>query len=136
MTVRPILALIAILVPAVALADITGPARMIDGDTIEFQGQRIRLHGIDAPERVTFNDLRASGWGHLWTRIGRDIADVTDACENAMLLGDHHEWVRFAANRLMIGGGTLWQAMCAEWADAKPRQDIQYICDAIEDAIG
>ena len=31
-----------------ALADVTGPARVIDGDTVEIQGQRIRLHGIDA----------------------------------------------------------------------------------------
>ena len=30
--------------------DITGPARVIDGDTIEVAGERIRLHGIDAPE--------------------------------------------------------------------------------------
>lgn len=107
----------------------------LDGDNDNAPGC-IVLPGADAPERVVFNDLRANGWGHLWTRIGRDIADVTDACENAMLLGDHHEWVRFAANRLMIGRGTLWQAMCAEWAEAKPQQEIQYICDAIEDAIG
>ncbi len=33
-----------------ALADITGPARVIDGDTIDIAGQRIRLHAIDAPE--------------------------------------------------------------------------------------
>ncbi len=28
-----------------ALADVTGPARVIDGDTLEVQGQRIRLAG-------------------------------------------------------------------------------------------
>jgi endonuclease YncB( thermonuclease family) len=37
--------------PAVALADVTGPAGVIDGDTIEMAGRRIRLFGIDAPER-------------------------------------------------------------------------------------
>jgi len=33
-----------------AWADITGHPRVIDGDTLEIDGQRIRLHGIDAPE--------------------------------------------------------------------------------------
>ena len=27
-----------------------GPAHVLDGDTIDIRGQRIRLHGIDAPE--------------------------------------------------------------------------------------
>ncbi len=31
-------------------AGITGKARVIDGDTLEIAGRRIRLHGIDAPE--------------------------------------------------------------------------------------
>ena len=34
-----------------ALADLGGSASVIDGDTIEVHGQRIRLHGIDAIQR-------------------------------------------------------------------------------------
>ncbi len=33
-----------------ALADVAGTASVIDGDTLEIHGQRIRFHGIDAPE--------------------------------------------------------------------------------------
>jgi len=36
--------------PSIAMADVAGKPRIIDGDTIELSGQKIRLHGIDAPE--------------------------------------------------------------------------------------
>ena len=44
--------LVAVLVLSAGLAwaGITGKARIIDGDTLEVGGKRVRLHGIDAPE--------------------------------------------------------------------------------------
>jgi len=43
-------ALVLVLLIKISLADISGLPRVIDGDTIEISGERIRLHGIDAPE--------------------------------------------------------------------------------------
>ena len=47
---RCVLALILLLPMSAAMADITGKARIVDGDTIHIGKTKIRLHGIDAPE--------------------------------------------------------------------------------------
>ena len=47
---RVVLAVFLLLAPSVAAADITGKARVVDGDTIWIGETKIRLHGIDAPE--------------------------------------------------------------------------------------
>ena len=106
----------------------------LDGDNDPAPGCII-LPGNDAPERAVFRDLRMRRWGNLWSRIGRDIGMVSEACEASMLLGDHHDWVQYAASRLMLGSETLWQAMCGEWAEHQNREAVQYIVDAIGDAL-
>jgi endonuclease YncB( thermonuclease family) len=52
-----------------ALSAVEGVARAIDGDTLELAGERIRLWGIDAPERSQTCRLAAQAW-----RCGQDAA--------------------------------------------------------------
>ena len=53
------------------LADMAGVATVIDGDTIEAHGQRIRLHGIDAPESRQLCRLDGKPW-----QCGKDAANA------------------------------------------------------------
>ncbi len=44
------LAALLVLLPALALAEITGKPLIVDGDTIDIAGRHILLYGVDAPE--------------------------------------------------------------------------------------
>lgn len=48
---RFVLALIFLSYSSSAIADVIGKPRVIDGDTIEIAGDRVRLSGIDTPEK-------------------------------------------------------------------------------------
>ena len=45
-----------------AAMDVSGPARVVDGDTIDIAGQRIRLQGLDAPEQGQTCLARGQEW--------------------------------------------------------------------------
>ena len=63
---------------------ISGPARVVDGDTMDVRGTRIRLFGIDAPERDQMCRDRKRSWacGQRATRALRDrIGNRTVRCD-------------------------------------------------------
>jgi endonuclease YncB( thermonuclease family) len=55
--------------------DMTGQASIIDGDTLEIHGNRIRLWGVDAPE----SDQLCRGEDSLQYRCGAKAANELDA---------------------------------------------------------
>lgn len=61
LTFRFLLVLILAFVPMASLA-MQGVVRVIDGDTFDLGGERIRLFGIDAPEGDQICDLSGQAW--------------------------------------------------------------------------
>lgn len=61
-----------------------GPARAIDGDTLEVEGTRIRLHGIDAPEtRQSCMAADGTAWAcgrHATAALAAALAQADVAC--------------------------------------------------------
>ena len=84
---RLVLTLILILPMSAAMADITGKPRVIDGDTIEIAGERIRLNGIDTPEA---NQTCLDGNGKRW-RCGQEATYAL-----LFLVGKH--WITCKGN--------------------------------------
>ncbi len=53
---------------------LAGVASVIDGDTLEIRGQRIRFYGIDAPESRQLCRLDGKPW-----QCGKDAANALGA---------------------------------------------------------
>jgi hypothetical protein len=111
-------------------AELVGVASVIDGDTIEIHGRRVRLHGIDAPESA---QTCLDGRGREW-RCGQQAALVlqellgrrTVACYQRDIdrYGRFVKWTWRSSPRTRLAlslpetGPHLWRQMADREADA------------------
>ncbi len=103
-----ILALAVALTPAVALAEISGPARVVDGDTLEVAGERIRLYAIDAPEKDQTCSIDARAWAcgiAAWGELVQITAGKEVACEPR----DTDRYGRIVPACAIVAAGNRWQ---------------------------
>lgn len=123
-----ILALIASTATAAIAGDgLVGRASVIDGDTIELHGQRIRLHGMDAPEaRQRCSHPDGSEW-----RCGREAAFALDELLRGRVLTcvrrDQDRYQRVVAV-CRIGSIDIGEWMVLNgWATAYRRYSTDYV---------
>ena len=126
-----ILLALALSIPAApGAAEIIGPARVIDGQTLEIDDREIRLYGVDAPD-----SRQTCEWDSETVRCGalaRDamlglIADAEVQCDFVAKDGDRRLVAVCQAHGRDIGGSMV----VAGWALAYRQQSEKYV--AMED---
>jgi len=114
-------------------ADLTGIPSVIDGDTLEIHGERIRLHGIDAPEG---KQLCVKPTDERWRCGQRAALTLADLIDRRPVRCEGNERDRYG--RLIavcyLGGLDLNRWMVENgWAVAFRKYSLNYV-DAEEEA--
>jgi endonuclease YncB( thermonuclease family) len=119
-------------VPQAHADRLTGVASVIDGDTLEIRGQRIRLHGIDAPES---RQVCATAEGQRW-RCGQQaalsLADRIGRRQVSCTVRDTDRYGRFIAVCHQDGIDLNGWLVREGWAVAYRQYSRDYIRDETE----
>lgn len=107
---RVCIAFVLILVGPVAMAEPSGPIRVIDGDTIVVGKIKVRLHGIDAPELgQTCTDARGTDWD-CGTWVARQVRARWEGLHARCETRDKDRYGRSVAV-CFIGGDDIGQVL-------------------------
>ena len=114
------------LLSSVASADLSGTALIVDGDTITISGNKIRLHGIDTPEK----DQVCRDAGVIW-KCGDEATEAlrewTDTKE-VRCVGEDKDKYGILIAECFVDGYSLNARLVSEgWALAYRRYSKKYI---------
>jgi endonuclease YncB( thermonuclease family) len=110
---------------------ISGSAKITDGDTLRINGQRIRLHGIDAPEGGQRCKDSAGAWWRCGNQAARNLSRKTDGRSVSCRGREHDRYGRLLAV-CDAGGEDLNAWMVRQgWAVAYTRYSFRYVVDEV-----
>jgi endonuclease YncB( thermonuclease family) len=114
-----------------AAVDVVGTAAVIDGDTIELSGERIRLHGIDAPESDQSCQIGAAAWpcgGQATLALRREMDGHTVTCRG----GKRDRYGRLIAV-CFVGDVNINAKLVRDgWALAYRQYSLEYVAQEME----
>jgi endonuclease YncB( thermonuclease family) len=123
---RTAIALAAFLAASSAHAEIIGRASVIDGDTIEIQGQRIRLHGIDTPEKGQTCEDASSQPYRCGTKAAFALADYIGQSPVTCQERDTDRYGRIVGKCFVRGESVNAYMVRSGWAAAYRRYSSEY----------
>lgn len=117
------------LAPAASPGAIVGTASVIDGDTIEIHGTRIRLEGIDAPEsRQLCQDASGSNY-RCGQRAALYLSDMIAGRRVTCEPTGQDRYGRTLAHCSVAGQDINGEMVAAGWALAYRRYSTRYVAD-------
>lgn len=121
--------LLAIFVCAAARADVRGEAEVTDGDSLRIAEQRVRLHGIDAPELRQICKNASNANYNCGEQAKAALRHAIAGSEVRCVQRDRDRYGRIVAV-CVAGGVQLNRHMVREgWAVALPQYSRDYVAD-------